>query len=299
MKSINVSDNTFVWTVSFMPSNQDYADAKLITTLSWFKDADTFLKSTLNVRVARPSVVTVWGWASLLNWTIYSDLNNLSSWWFVLLKPEVNKNLILTSLWVNPLSSYVKSTSDTNIVETSKQEWNKDIENISSFSLNNWTTTAITNLPTEKYNWLDDVFIHKWNVSLSSIKISSWNKTYIIEDWDLTINWNISSSWSILFVVKNWNIYIKNEVTNIDWIIINIWWKIKWDSIYTLNRLVINWAIYGQLDDLLSKRTYIKDRGEYIDVWTVVNFTSKIFTQPPPLLSKFLWEYTDLQKAPK
>lgn len=298
-KSINVSDSTFVWTVSFMPSNLDYADAKLITTLAWFKDADTFLKSTLNVRVSRPTVVTVWGWASLLNWTIYADLNNLSSWWFLLLKPEINKNLILTSLWVNPLSSYVKSISDVNILESSVNEWNKDLENISNFSVNSNNATSVFNLPTENYNWLENVYIHKWNVSLVSQTISGGNKTYIIEDWDLTINWNINSSWSVLFVVKNWNIYIKNEVTNIDWIIINIWWKVKWDSNYTLNRLVINWAIYWQLDDLLTKRTYIKDRWEYVDVWTVVNFTSKIFTSPPPLLSKFLWEYTNLQKTPK
>jgi hypothetical protein len=52
--------------------------------------------------------------------------------------------------------------------------------------------------------------------------------------------------------------------------------------------LVINGALYGNVDDLLANRTYIKDRGEYIDVGTNINFTSKVFSSPPPLLSKFL-----------
>lgn len=296
-KWLNVSDSTFIWTVSNLPNWVDYWDANIVTTLDWLSSINTFLKSTLKVRVAKPSVTTIWWWASLLNWTNFSDINNLSSW-IVSLNPNVNKNLILTSMWISPLSSYVKKTSDNNVVLESKEEWNKDLNNFSIFSTSLWIS-SINHLPTSSYNWFNNVFIHKWDVVLNSQNITWWNKTYVIEDWNLIINGNINSSDSILFVVKNWDIIINKLVTEIDAIIINIWWEIKGDWGYTLDRLVINWALYGNVGDLLSRRTYIKDRGAYIDVWTVVNFTSKIFSSPPPLLSKFLWEYSNSEKIPR
>jgi hypothetical protein len=49
--------------------------------------------------------------------------------------------------------------------------------------------------------------------------------------------------------------------------------------------------LYGNIDSLLENRTYIKDREQYVDVGTNVNFSSKVFTSPPPLLSKFLAEF--------
>lgn len=297
-KSVNLTTSSYIWNTWNLPSWVDYSDAIITTTLQWLNTSNTFLKSDLLVRVAKPSVVTLWWWASILSWNNYSDINNVSSWWFSLLNPTVNKNLILSSLWVNPLSSYVKTSSDVNIITKSKTDWNKDLDRFNDISSNNWVSN-ITTLPSQKFNWFDDVFTHKWNVSLNAQNISWWNKTYIIEDWDLTINWDITSSSSILFVVKNWKIIIKNTVSNIDAIIINIWWKVEWDSVYTLNKLVINWALYWDVDDLLTKRTYIKDRWAYVDVWTMVNFTSKVFTSPPPLLSKFLWEYSNLDKIPK
>lgn len=295
-KSISVWDNAFIWDISSLPSWVSYWDIRIITTLSWLESMDTFLKSILKVRVAKPSVSTVWWWASLLSWNSLSDIQTISSW-FSVLSPAINRNLILTSLWMNPLSSYVKVTNDSSIIQSSKEEWNKDLSQFSNFSSNN-PVNSISVLPSQNFNWLSDVFIHKWNVTLSSQSISWWNKTYIIENWNLTINWNITSNSNILFVVKSWNILISSNVTKIDAIIINIWWNINWDS-STLNRLVVNWALYWNVDDLLSKRTYIKDRWAYVDVWTIVNFTSKIFDSPPPLLSKFLWEYTEYEKSPR
>lgn len=296
-RNLNVPDNRFVTTTANMPTSVRHVDGQIITTLEWLQNSSSFLRWVLDVRVAKPTVNTIGWWASLLNGTRFSDVNTLSQWWW-LLNPELNRNLILTSLWINPLSSYTKTITDSEFINKSKTDWNNDL---SWFNENfwSWILSTINTLPTQKFNWLENVFVHVWNINLSSQTINGWNKTFIIENWNLNINWNITSNDNILFVVKNWNINIQNNVTKIDAIIINIWWEIKAEDDSTNNRLVVNWAIYWKVDDLLAKRTYIKDRWEYVDVWTNVNFTSKVFTSPPPLLSKFLGEYMEWNKIPK
>lgn len=298
VKKVGISNDQFVGETANIPAGKDFWEAELITTLEWLQNKDTFLKSVLNVRVAKPTVNTLgWG-ASVLNGSTYSDVNTLAGWGFSLLKPEFNKNLILTSLWINPLSSYVKSSSNSTLLSASKAEWNKEMSSFDKID-NNLNSYAINRLPTEKFNSLENVYIHKGNVTLGAQSISGWNQTFIIDGWNLTINGNLTSTNNILFVVRNGNVVISNNVTNIDAIIIDIWWNVVWESTSTLNRLVINGALYGDVSDLLSKRTYIKDRWAYVDVGTNINFTSKIFDAPPPLLSKFLWEYTDVLKVPK
>ena len=297
-KNLYISDDRFVWNILNFPESIKYVDGEIITTLEWFKDINTFLKSNLKVRIAKPSINNFWWWASFLNWTNFSDVNILSSWWFALLRPELNRNLVLASLWINPLSSYTKTVNNNEILDKSKIDWENDLKWFENVKIN-ISSNNINTLPIQNFNWLENVFIHKWNVILPSITISPWNKTYIIEDWNLIINGNIISNNNILFVVRNGNIIIKNNVTRIDAILINIWWNIVWEADFTLNTLLINGALYGNVENLLSKRTYIKDVWEYVNVWTNVFFTSKIFDSPPPLLSKFLWEYLDWNKIPK
>jgi hypothetical protein len=296
-RNLFISDNRFVTDISNMPSNVRYVDWEIITTLKWLQNTSSFLRWVLDVRVARPTVNTIGWWASLLNWTNFSDVNVLSQWWWVL-NPELNKNLILTSLWVNPLSSYTKTITDSKFINKSKTDWVNDLSWFNE-KFWSWDSSTINTLPTQKFNWFENVFSHVWNVNLLSKTINWGNKTFIIENWNLNINWNITSDDNILFVVKNWNINIKNNVTKIDAIIINIWWNILAETTSTNNRLVVNGALYWKVDDLLWKRTYIKDRWQYVDVWTNVNFTSKVFTSPPPLLSKFLGEYIEWNKIPK
>lgn len=297
VKKLSIADDRFVADISSFPSGITSTDGQIITTLEWLQNSSTFSRSILKVRVAKPSVNTVWWWASLLDGTKLSDVSKLSKDMWPL-NAEVNKNLILTSLWSNPLSSYTKTVNDTKLVNKSKTDGQKDL---SAFDQNFSTGTVqtINKLPTQKYNWFDNIFTHNGNVSLSSQKIEWGNKTYIIENGNLTIKWNITSTDNILFVVKQGNVIIENAVTQLDAIIINIWWKVIWDTSSTTNRLVVNGALYGNVDDLLANRTYIKDRWEYIDVGTNINFTSKVFSSPPPLLSKFLWEYMEGNKIPK
>lgn len=281
-----------------------YEDWRIITTFKWLRDSSTFLKSILNVRVSKPSVSTYGWWSALINWTNLSNISELAN--FGPFRPSENKNLILSSLWINPLSSYTKEIEDQWFINSAKdnEKWSISwLDKDFSSWINTWT---INWLPNERYNWLSNIYIHNWNVNISTQTISGANKTYIIEDGDLTISWDIKSDYNILFVIKNWNINIENNVSRIDAILIDMWWKIKWWSGSTENRIVINGAVYWNVDDLLAKRVYIlaKDEADeenmksLIEVWTNINFSSKVFSSPPPLLSKFLWEYIDWGKVP-
>jgi hypothetical protein len=291
----NIKDY-FTATTEYLPWTDTYWDAQLIITLWWYKDIDTFLKSFIDVRVAKWTVNTLWWWASLLKWTKFSDVNKLSNW-FGPLKQTKNKNLILASLWVDPLSSYVKKTNNSTLITKSNDEWKKEINNFTWVTVEGTLNTR-NSLPIDKFNGFENVFIHKWDVTLNFQTISWWNKTYIING-NLTISGDITSSGNILFVVKNWTVTIKNNVKKIEAILIDIWWNINWESTSTTERLVINGALYWNIEDLLSKRTYIKNDSELVNVWTNINFTSKIFNSPPPLLSSFLWEYTESKKVAK
>jgi len=296
-RSMIVPTDRFISNTDILPNNYTYADSEIITTFEWLKNSNSFLRWILEVRVAKPSISTLWWWAWTINAKNISNINKLSSWWFS--NTDINNNLILTSLSENdPLSSFVKTVSWSSVKSSISKEWNK----ISNLKINtdNLNKSNITKLPETKYNWLDNVFIHKWDVNLISQNITWWNKTYII-DWNLTIWWDITSNNNILFVVINWwDIIIKNSVKNIDAILINMYWKVKWETTKTNDKLIINWALYSQdVSDIIAKRTYIKDRWEYIDVGTMINFTSKIFISPPPLLSTFLQDFLNTQKVAK
>jgi hypothetical protein len=46
--------------------------------------------------------------------------------------------------------------------------------------------------------------------------------------------------------------------------------------------------MYGKMNLLLEKRTYIKNNDGVIDVGTIVSFGSSVFRKPAPLTSKFI-----------
>ncbi|USN58063.1 MAG: hypothetical protein H6767_07065 [Candidatus Peribacteria bacterium] len=65
----------------------------------------------------------------------------------------------------------------------------------------------------------------------------------------------------------------------------------------TNNVLTINGAVYGNMTELLEKRTYIKDNANgQIDVGTIVSFGSSFFRKPAPLLGEFIGEYLSSRK---
>jgi len=287
------------WDTSSINNSNNFENAKVITKVETYPNW-SFWNWILNVKVAKSSVST-FGWgASLLKWNNLSDVSNLSTEE----NKSKNKNLILTSIWDKALSSYVYKTDNKEIIKISIDEWNKDLKKLNTLQSNsnkilkNW-------LPDKSFNWLENIFIHNWDVNLDTFN-SSWinkNTTYIIQNWNLTINTDIKINKNILFVVKWGNIIINSNVKQIDAILItiwenNVWWNINSDK-DTNDQLNINWALYWNISWLLSNRTYIKSEWEYIKVGTNVNFSSKIFANPPPLLSKFLQDYLNVQKEAK
>ncbi|MBW7955014.1 hypothetical protein H3C61_04350 [Candidatus Gracilibacteria bacterium] len=294
---LNIGDRQFYSDITSLPNGVNYVDGNIITTLQGLQNNDTFLKSILKVRVAKPSVSTTGGGAGKVNGTNLSDVNQLSNN-FGDLDPNKNKNIIGTSVGNNSLSTSTKKITNNTDVNKSTSKENKNLSSLDK-TFTSGDNTTLNSLPTTKYNGFDNIFTHKGNLSLSSQTISGGNKTYIIEDGDLTISGDIKSDKNILFVIKNGKVIITKDVKLIDAVIINLNGGSIVGDEQTTNKLIVNGALYGNVDNLLSKRTYIKDRGEYIDVGTNINFTSKIISSPPPLLSKFLGEYIEGTKAPK
>jgi len=113
--------------------------------------------------------------------------------------------------------------------------------------------------------------------------------TYIIENGDLIVDRDFRTDYNVLFVVKDKKIKIGNDVEKIDAVLMNFA-----DGIFsnpdsaTQKVLTIRGALYGNIENLLKNRTYIEGKDAYVEVGTNVNFTSDIFGDPPPLMSKFL-----------
>lgn len=299
----NVADYTA--NTALIPAGLSYQDVNLITAPQWLKGS--YLSSVLTVRVAKPTVANIYGWTSLLNFNsaLYSDVEALSQ---NFLNDLRNKNFVVASIadtTGKSFSSYVSSVWDKTVYDNSVNNWNSSAATSIAKLSSTWYATPINTLPTEKYNWLSNVFIHKWDVSLEGQAISG-NKTFIIENWNLIINWSISAvaGSNIAFIVKWWNIIIGSDVAKIDWVYLaikqdNIGGKINSDAIKTNNRLIVNGGLYWDARDLIANRTYMKSDNWIINVWTTINFRSGVFTNPPPLLTTFIDEYMKVNKIAK
>gem|GEM_PF-1598614 len=125
--------------------------------------------------------------------------------------------------------------------------------------------------------------------SVSRIPMPAQSTTYIIEDGDLLIDDDFTSAYNILFVVKDKKIKISNHVTKVEAVLMNFGDGIFSDpDSATQNILTVRGAIYGNMDNLLKNRTHIEGKDAYVEVGTNIRFTSDIFSDPPPLMSKFL-----------
>jgi hypothetical protein len=277
----------------------------LITSPEWLKNS--YLSSILTVRVSKPTVANVYGWTSLLNFNpvLYSDVDALSQ---NFLNDLRNKNFVVASIadtaWKS-FSSYVSSVWDKTVYDKSINNYNSSTTTTISKLSKTGYSTVIYNLPTEKYNWLNNVFIHKWDVSLNGQAISG-NKTFIIEWGNLIINGSIAAAdnSNIAFIIKWWNLIVWENVAKLDWVYLaikqnDVWWKINSDGNNTNNRLVVNGWLYGDARDLLVNRTYMKSDNWIINVWTTINFRSGVFKNPPPLLTTFIDEYMKVNKIAK
>jgi cysteine-rich repeat protein len=297
----------FIWSAI---TTWNYSDNRLITTIkhNWVRYDDAYFTGPLDVRVAKSSIATTWGWTSYLS--DGSSISNISdiAGWIV----DVNKNKNFVWVWVSwGDSSYSNDITDAWSVATVQWEWDIYSDSLNQVSDNIWTTSLINTLlltEFENYNWISNVFIlRNKNFVIDSDILAwlSWARTYVIENWDLLINSNISYSDNIAFVVKWWNIKIDKSVWSIDWTYISItkdWigWSFLWAWGKTTDILLINWSLYWNINSLISTRTYVKQNSTgQIDVWTIVSFGSSLFRRSAPLLSTFINEYLQSEKIAK
>ncbi len=287
-----------------------YEENRLITTIKvwWVLFDDAYFASPLKIRVAKPSVATTGGWTSYVSDT--QKLSNVEEVADGILDTSKNKNFVWAWVSTWSVSSYSKVVTDTEKVEEIKNEWDNYSDKTKEIIKVNWTTLWSTALLSdfENYNWIENVFILKnknFIVNNSSLSGLSWARTYIIENWNLTINVDISYNDNIAFVVKWWDIEIDKNVTSIEWTYVSIikdsvWGKFMWKWWKTLNILTINGSLYGDISNLVSNRTYVKNNPyDQIDLWTIVSFGSSLFRKPAPLLSNFIDEYLESQRVAK
>lgn len=278
-KSYSISDYT-AKRLEWDDINRRIWDTKLVTYISW----NSWVSKDYNVKIVAPSVMNT-GW-----WTVYwdfnsflTDINSISTevWWY----DEANSNFVSTHIWERTFSSHLESTSDSEKAEDARNVYNSDIpSNLLSSSY--WSQIDIEDM--QRYNWMSNVYFYTWDVLVNGFQdnITEW-KTYII-NWNLTITDNIdfdNSKWQVLFFVWG-DIIVSNNVTNLDWFYISEWEMTASPRDYSTNLLEINGALYWDSTDLLRFRTNISEFSWVIRTWTVVNFNSSIYTNPPPLF----WE---------
>jgi hypothetical protein len=300
----------YIWNKDRIPANNSYWDNIIKTTVfmdnnsNWSIDVNelyhnTYLSSEFKVRVSKPSIVTTGWWTSYVKTnTKIGDVkkiaddnrNNANAW----------KNTNFVWAWISDsLSSSSKNVDKADVI-TDDKDLTEDVS---------WTnnTSYVENV-SDTYNWNSNVFIVKnkdFKIT-SSTNLSNFSAvTYIVENWDLIIEEDVDVSGNIWFVVKWWNIVIENNVEKIKWTYISIpknsvGWKIKGGIWTTNNILKVSGSFYGDINDLIWTRTYIKENNNWqIDVWTVVSFGSNLFKKPAPFIWSFIWEYMESEKIAK
>ncbi len=274
--SDNINTNA-ITTIANLWTN-DYGDAKIIATVNNINEA--YFAKVSNIRVAKPWVSTTGAWNTRYSSVRGSTINVAS----------VNSNDSNFVGW--------------NIWNTSGRNANVWTWSVNENYNRNTVDTSNTSVSWENYNWLDNVKIIEWDVTIKQSDIdTSKPMTYIVKWWNLTIDDTaIKSSNNIAFVVKWWDLIIKKLVTHLDWTYIvirenNKWWNITWDV--ATEQLVVKGSLYWNVNDLVSKRTYVdwEIDGDTLSVWTILDFDSALYSEPAPLLSDFLTEYTNAARV--
>ena len=296
--SKNVDENVIVATIR-TDSGRTFEDTYYLSS-----------KDEFRVRVARWSISAKWGWSSYVSNKNTSDLSEV---WKDLTKD--NKNFVWLSL-TSFLDSYSKKINEEKT--TSKIDRGTDDSRFGKFgsyssSEDNRNKEKVNFAQNEfkVYNWINWAYIARdKNIEIrediNKDNRLTWPRTYIIDGGDLYINSNITYSDNIAFVVRWGKIKIWSNVTTLNWTYISIpagtpkkGWFIEWDRETTI-QLVVNGSLYGDVSDLVEKRTYMKLNDKWqLDVWTVVSFGSSTFRKPAPLTSTFIDEYVKATKVAK
>ena len=284
-------------------ANETFRDTNLIVSLfhegTEYKTA--YFASNFEVRVTKPTIVTVWGGTTYVQDTSeVADTKDLG----LFVDNSDNRNFewfSVSGAWNNALSNatdtQVTAATDSKLSESIEQDKVKveDIKVESTATRSNKTLAQATT----SYRGIDNVYIVKGNLTIddaSLLESISAPRTYVVEDGNLIINDDIASNQNIAFVVKDGNISIGSNVNNLEGTYISIGGSIGWDT--TDERLVVNGSLYGDINPLVASRQYVKSDNEgNLSVWTVVNFGSSIFKKPAPLVGQFVSEYLASSKV--
>lgn len=296
---------TFTTNKAWIPTNKDFGDADIITTIKdeWILYNTAYFAWVLDVRVAKPAVVTVGGGTSFIkNTNTTSDINNITTG-VDGIDSNDNKNFVGASAGNWAISSFSDEVTDSTAIteiEQENTEYKETVETITNDVSVTGNTTWYGDF--ENYNGLSNVFVLRWkNVTLSSIPTLSKSTTYIIEWGNLTINDNMESGKNVAFVVKGGNINITSNVKTMDGTYISIPGSTSGGQIASASspdQLTVNGSLYGNLDNLVANRYYIsQDTSGQLSVGTIVSFGSSIFTKPAPLVSQFIGEYLESDKV--
>jgi len=296
------------WRVNDFNNQEEYVDNKII---SWIDDGDQIyepweIKSEKTIRVAAPTITNISSWSVFWKLVNMSNLSKILEWLFDDAR-SINKNFVTVSI-DNTKESYVDNIySDNTIISKAESLWKQDKSAVSAADdivtwATSWWNKYISDLI--KYKGHSNILVlDKWNLVINNLSDIKAHTTYIVEEWDLIIEDDIEYSWDYsAFVVKKWNIRIPKWVTDIKWIfmtMIDNQWFFSYDREYTRNKLIVDGALYWNVEDLVHYRTYIEYdlTNRQLNVWTVVDLTSEILQNPPPLLTKFLNDYIELRKV--
>ena len=260
--------------------SNDFWDVEIIATINNFND--TYFAKISRIRVAKPWISTIGAWNTKYNKTeATADI-----WWIT----EWNdNNFVGWNIW-----NVSSRTESSNEVTTSNSTVNINTNN----ATHSWNS----------YNGLDNVFIIdtiddlnlNTNINWTKLKDLTEATTLIIKN-NATITGdikNINFS-NIAIVVKKGDLKIDSNVTNLEWTFIVIDWNIIWDGNKIDTQLIVKGSLYWDINGLISERTYVDwdlDSNESLNIWTMLDFDSNMYSKPAPLLSDFLSEYTNTNR---
>lgn len=284
-------------------SSNPFDNSKLKVTLEWGKNDSG--GALVDVIVAAPTITNVWGWTV---YGRYYGVTNLSLLAGKIWDDEAkkNKNFVTTYISTNWwLSSYdVNPLKNSKVVENAKKDRDSDVEKFKWLTHTSTSGLAYPNSVLSSYNWIKDTFYVKGkSLILNASNKPLAGKTYIVDWGDIIITGDINYTGDMsAFVATTGNIRISNSVKNIKWVLMSLKGSIKNNGgTSTKNPLVIKWAMYWDMEWIISKRIRIDydKTSKLINVWTVVDFNSSVFKNPPPLLWTLVDQYIEIKKVAK
>lgn len=143
--------------------------------------------------------------------------------------------------------------------------------------------------------------LHKGTVTIEGDLVLQGIGTLLIEEGTLVINGNVTyadanSSWAFVVVKPGSTgvaINVKNTVETISGVYMALEGKMS-GSAASITQLAVDGNVYANLSELVNSRTFIRatEGSSALSTGVTINYSTRAFKNPPPLLSKYLEQYT-------